>query len=285
MVGAAGFEPTTSCSRNRRATRLRYAPLVVPGVSARVCVHPGFAPTQGPTLRGPHAVGPGGGRALLDKTLEPHLWKGFNREGLRCPGWHLNMVGVIGFEPTTYGTQNRRATRLRYTPMGSVTVHTCLTRRGGVDGGASLGILTCLTFSRPDAPQRRRPGGEATPVAWGDPTPFAFASGFWSKRVVPIIVHQVVGYGRFDQGMAKLSKSRATFRCLPVQGISWGGVHRTGCGRRGLWPRVPSMRKAKGGHPNRRLRCSGIRVLDEESGIREQQPLGNSCSGANSGAG
>ena len=26
MVGAAGFEPTTSSSRTRRATRLRYAP-------------------------------------------------------------------------------------------------------------------------------------------------------------------------------------------------------------------------------------------------------------------
>ena len=27
-----------------------------------------------------------------------------------------NMVGAIGFEPTTYGTQNRRATRLRHAP-------------------------------------------------------------------------------------------------------------------------------------------------------------------------
>ncbi len=26
------------------------------------------------------------------------------------------MVGTVGFEPTTYGTQNRRATRLRYAP-------------------------------------------------------------------------------------------------------------------------------------------------------------------------
>lgn len=29
---------------------------------------------------------------------------------------HLKMVGAIGFEPTTYGTQNRRATRLRHAP-------------------------------------------------------------------------------------------------------------------------------------------------------------------------
>jgi hypothetical protein len=28
----------------------------------------------------------------------------------------LKMVGAIGFEPTTYGSQNRRATRLRYAP-------------------------------------------------------------------------------------------------------------------------------------------------------------------------
>jgi hypothetical protein len=26
------------------------------------------------------------------------------------------VVGAIGFEPTTYGSQNRRATRLRYAP-------------------------------------------------------------------------------------------------------------------------------------------------------------------------
>ena len=26
MVGATGFEPATSCSRSRRATKLRYAP-------------------------------------------------------------------------------------------------------------------------------------------------------------------------------------------------------------------------------------------------------------------
>ena len=27
MVGAAGFEPTTSCAQGRRATKLRYAPM------------------------------------------------------------------------------------------------------------------------------------------------------------------------------------------------------------------------------------------------------------------
>jgi len=30
------------------------------------------------------------------------------------------MVGAIGFEPTTYGTQNRRATKLRHAPTESV---------------------------------------------------------------------------------------------------------------------------------------------------------------------
>src|SRR4029450_7706923 len=35
MVGATGFEPATSCSRSRRATKLRYAPSVpfIPRVS------------------------------------------------------------------------------------------------------------------------------------------------------------------------------------------------------------------------------------------------------------
>ncbi len=29
MVGARGFEPPTSCSQSRRATRLRYAPIPI----------------------------------------------------------------------------------------------------------------------------------------------------------------------------------------------------------------------------------------------------------------
>ncbi len=29
LVGATGFEPATSCSRSRRATELRYAPLLL----------------------------------------------------------------------------------------------------------------------------------------------------------------------------------------------------------------------------------------------------------------
>ncbi len=31
------------------------------------------------------------------------------------------VVGAIGFEPTTYGSQNRRATRLRYAPNSDVS--------------------------------------------------------------------------------------------------------------------------------------------------------------------
>ncbi len=29
LVGAAGFEPATSCSRSRRAAKLRYAPMLI----------------------------------------------------------------------------------------------------------------------------------------------------------------------------------------------------------------------------------------------------------------
>ena len=32
----------------------------------------------------------------------------------------VSMVGAIGFEPTTYGTQNRRATKLRHAPNSFV---------------------------------------------------------------------------------------------------------------------------------------------------------------------
>ncbi len=42
----------------------------------------------------------------------------------------LKMVGAIGFEPTTYGTQNRRATRLRYAPTFQRSIHCCIEHMG-----------------------------------------------------------------------------------------------------------------------------------------------------------
>lgn len=30
MVGPAGFEPATSCSQSKRATKLRYGPVIMP---------------------------------------------------------------------------------------------------------------------------------------------------------------------------------------------------------------------------------------------------------------
>src|SRR5262249_9707206 len=44
MVGATGFEPATSCSRSRRATKLRYAP-----------IPPARAPSSGPAPTRPLA--------------------------------------------------------------------------------------------------------------------------------------------------------------------------------------------------------------------------------------
>ncbi len=43
-------------------------------------------------------------------------------DDLRCRGTSgfPQVVGAIGFEPTTYGSQNRRATRLRYAPTDVV---------------------------------------------------------------------------------------------------------------------------------------------------------------------
>ena len=35
LVGAAGFEPATSCSQSRRATKLRYAPLFIFNFSSK----------------------------------------------------------------------------------------------------------------------------------------------------------------------------------------------------------------------------------------------------------
>ena len=43
-----------------------------------------------------------------------------SKTGRRVSGNLTEMVGAIGFEPTTYGTQNRRATRLRHAPTRSL---------------------------------------------------------------------------------------------------------------------------------------------------------------------
>lgn len=39
MVGARGFEPPTPCSQNRCATRLRYAPTLLPLSGLRRVLH------------------------------------------------------------------------------------------------------------------------------------------------------------------------------------------------------------------------------------------------------
>ena len=46
VVGEEGFEPPTSCSQSRRATRLRYTP------TSRVSNH-----TRGASLQGLHSAG------------------------------------------------------------------------------------------------------------------------------------------------------------------------------------------------------------------------------------
>ena len=58
---------------------------------------------------GPHRYG----QKLRQAAIAAHRC----RIGAQQPFlWMFSVVGAIGFEPTTYGTQNRRATRLRYAP-------------------------------------------------------------------------------------------------------------------------------------------------------------------------
>ncbi len=68
MVGVAGFEPTTSCSRSRRATRLRYTPTTALAVDT--------TPEPGVTLAGHPALAEldAGRRELLTRlaVVEKH---------------------------------------------------------------------------------------------------------------------------------------------------------------------------------------------------------------------
>ena len=134
VVGRGGGVRTHDLLFPKQA-RYQTAPrpvVCVPDVSAKgLCAPRVSPPHRGPTLRGPHAGTGVGGRCPPGQNPGTAPLRGFDREVCVTSSWTSNMVGAIGFEPTTYGTQNRRATRLRYTPMGSVTVHTCLTRRAG----------------------------------------------------------------------------------------------------------------------------------------------------------
>ena len=86
MVGVEGFEPPTTWSQTRCATRLRYTPKT-------------------------GAID--GDRTRDNRNHNPGLYQlSYNRhkEALN------SMVGVEGFEPPTTWSQTRCATRLRYTP-------------------------------------------------------------------------------------------------------------------------------------------------------------------------
>ena len=95
QVQQSGFEPTT------RSTRRHNHAVFKAGIA-------GFYPNAAPIS------------AMVRRPV-PCLRK--CEESTRA-NMDFRMVGAIGFEPTTYGTQNRRATRLRHAPTG------CFTRPG-----------------------------------------------------------------------------------------------------------------------------------------------------------
>ena len=118
MVGPAGFEPVTSCSRSRRAPRLRHDPSMVPParVELATCrVRSGCSATE---LQGRRR----GSRC--DVGVEPkELWCGRPGRGrwVQCSGaadapWNM-VVGTAGFEPAASSPPDWRATRLRYAPV------------------------------------------------------------------------------------------------------------------------------------------------------------------------
>lgn len=86
----AGFEPTTSWIRTRRATRLRHIPSVV-------LMNDGTSESAGQESNLQCAETPWGYRPLPLQGV-------------------LRIVGMVGFEPTTSSLPVRRAPRLRYIP-------------------------------------------------------------------------------------------------------------------------------------------------------------------------
>ena len=131
------------------------------------------------------------------------------------------MVGVRGFEPPTYGTQNRRATRLRYTPREAGR-----SRRPHKEGARER-----RRFTEPHTLQREasgtdthllrrdRPHRALTP--WRNPRLRGSRSGRFPRLApecgIPIIALPLgQDYGHSGAGMAKLSNSK-TLVGLPIR--------------------------------------------------------------------
>ena len=90
MVGAAGFEPATTCSQSRCATRLRYTPVFLPHSTATT----GILPCSGTCSASSLLLG----SATLRQVTRPRNMR--------------SSAFVVYDKP-----QSRCATRLRYTPV------------------------------------------------------------------------------------------------------------------------------------------------------------------------
>ena len=72
MVGVIGFEPTTSCSQSRRATRLRYTPqqwlfyLILPNMQ---CLARGVSETKSWVIGQKRRIGEGGSNRALPNWI------------------------------------------------------------------------------------------------------------------------------------------------------------------------------------------------------------------------
>ena len=117
MVGVERFELPTSCSQSRRATRLRYTPLIdtlyVRNFKCQMFYvegEVGLEPThyQDQNLV-PYQLGypPLNIKKLLNANFNLLIFNNNQK---------VKMVGVAGFEPATARSQSECATRLRYTP-------------------------------------------------------------------------------------------------------------------------------------------------------------------------
>ena len=107
MVGVTGFEPATSCSRNRRATRLRHTPtvkMVRPlGVEPRRVSPRGFEARASAIPPRPHVlVRPVGVEPTRPKTPDSHSGaSAIPPRALLSESHRTVLVGVTGFEPAT----------------------------------------------------------------------------------------------------------------------------------------------------------------------------------------
>lgn len=98
-VGVAGFEPTTSSSRTKRAAKLRYTPIVALAALAALATSITLADPRPETKSGFRGGVAGGAEGRRDDLAHPHPWDFGVSVRRVASGGHAKRTGVNRLVP------------------------------------------------------------------------------------------------------------------------------------------------------------------------------------------